>query len=131
MERRVVRLFEEEGITDLTPAQGNVLMVLFHQRGPTKARRLAQELNVSEVTMGRFIAALEGSGWIERQQDPDDARARPVSPTARAYQSLSALIRVSNRMMDEAFQGFAESDIAAFHRWTEKVIMNLKPNGEI
>jgi DNA-binding MarR family transcriptional regulator len=125
MERRVQALFEDEGIRHMTPAQGNVLMVLFHQRRPTRAKKLAQISSVSEVTMGRFVHALEASGWVERTRDPDDARAWLVSPTTQAYGTLGALIRVSNRMMDEAFQGFDADDIERFHTQTRRVVDNL------
>lgn len=127
MERRIMGLFRAGGVDGLTPAQGNVLMVLFHQRAPTRARGLAKLLNVSEVTMGRFVQALEGAGWISRSVDPEDARARLVSPTAQAYALLPTLIRVSNRLMDEAFQGFKDEDIAQLHDLTHRLIRNLEP----
>jgi len=125
MERRVQTLFEEEGIENLTPAQGNVLMVLFHQRKATRAKKLAQALSVSEVTMGRFVHALEASGWIERKRDPDDARAWLVTPTPQAYRTLTPLIKVSNRMMDEAFKDFHPDEIELFHAQTRRVVENL------
>ena len=125
MERRVQILFEEEGITNLTPAQANVLMLLFHRRKATRANVLADEFSVSEVTMGRFIHALEASGWIKRARDPDDARAWLVSPTPQAYDTLGALINVSNRMMDQAFQDFEPDEIEAFHAQTLRVVANL------
>jgi DNA-binding MarR family transcriptional regulator len=120
MERRVHALFESEGILQLTPAQGNVLMVLFHQRKPTRAKKLAQISSVSEVTMGRFVHA-----WVERTRDPDDARAWLVSPTTQAYGTLGSLIRVSNRMMDEAFKGFDTNDIERFHTQSRRIVENL------
>ena len=125
MERRVQILFEEEGIMNLTPAQANVLMLLFHRRKATRANVLADEFSVSEVTMGRFIHALEASGWIKRARDPDDARAWLVSPTPQAYDTLGALINVSNRMMDQAFQDFEPDEIEAFHAQTLRVVANL------
>ena len=125
MERRVQILFEEEGIMNLTPAQANVLMLLFHRRKAARANVLAEEFSVSEVTMGRFIHALEASGWIKRERDPEDARAWLVSPTPQAYNTLGALINVSNRMMDQAFQDFEPDEIEAFHAQTLRVVANL------
>ena len=102
MERRVQILFEEEGIMNLTPAQANVLMLLFHRRKAARA-----------------------SGWIKRERDPEDARAWLVSPTPQAYNTLGALINVSNRMMDQAFQDFEPDEIEAFHAQTLRVVANL------
>ena len=124
MERRVHTLFLEEGIENLTPAQGNVLMLLFHRKEPTRAKALAQEFSVSEVTMGRFVHSLEASGWIRRERDPADARAWLVSPTPQAYTTLGSLITVSNRMMDEAFRDFEPEEIEVFHAQTRRVVSN-------
>ena len=130
MERRVTLLFREVGIDDLTPAQSNVLVVLFHHKRPLHARELAANLGVSEVTVARFVRALETAGWIGRERHPSDARALLIKLTQKAYEALPTLIRVSNTMMDEAFQGFDLDAITAFAGLTNRVLGNLGESGE-
>src|SRR5690606_18854916 len=58
IEQRLSVLFEAEGLSDVTPAQANALMILFQERRPLTARVLAGHMALSEVTVGRFVRAL-------------------------------------------------------------------------
>jgi len=118
-------MFVEEGLTDVTPAQSGVLMVLFQERRPMTARELSASVELAEVTVGRFVAALEKTGWIERRPDPSDARARLIQPTPRAYEHLPTFIRISNALLDDAFAGFSREDIERITRDVAKLRENL------
>jgi DNA-binding MarR family transcriptional regulator len=110
-EARVERLLREEGLTDITPAQANALLVLVNARSPLTAARLAEALSISEVTVGRFVRALEAGGWVERRPDPDDSRARRLVPTEKTRERLPAFIRVSNALLDRAFAGVDREEV--------------------
>lgn len=113
------------GLDGITPAQADALMVLFQRRAPMTARQLARELGLSEVTVGRFVKALEAGGWVERSPDPSDARARLLSPTPQAYGALPRFIEVSNQVLDGAFVGFTDDEVAAFVGLVRRVRENL------
>lgn len=102
-ERRALRLFESVGLTDITPTQSRVLMILFHARGPMTASEISAALGLTEVTVGRFIRALIGAGWLTRERDPADRRAWLLRPTDKARAQLPQLIAVSNTLLDEVF----------------------------
>jgi DNA-binding MarR family transcriptional regulator len=126
MERRVSQLFTRKGIHDLTPAQANVLVILFHKKEPTNARTLARELAVSEVTMARFIRALESSGWIGRERSSKDARTMLIRLRKKAYSALPTLADVANGMMDEAFEGFDRTSTEQFANFSARIVENMK-----
>jgi DNA-binding MarR family transcriptional regulator len=117
--------FVAVGLDGITPAQADALMVLFQHRAPMTARQLARELGLSEVTVGRFVKALEVGGWVERSPDPNDARARLLSPTPQAYDALPRFIEVSNQVLDGAFVGFTDDEVAAFAGLVRRVRENL------
>jgi DNA-binding MarR family transcriptional regulator len=125
LERTVAELFDREGLRDVTPQQGSALMVLFQQRVPMTARGLAQHMGLSEVTVGRFVKALESAGWIRREPDPADQRALLIRPTSKAYRFLPRFIAVSNAMLDAAFAGFSPDEVARVARTTERLRTNL------
>jgi DNA-binding MarR family transcriptional regulator len=125
IEQGVAALFAEEGL-DVTPQQGNALMVLFQEKRPLTARALADLMSVSEPTVGRFVKALERDGWVTRQADPDDARARLLRPTRKAYRALPRFIRVSNALLDRAFAGFCEADVRRVVATGERIRANLR-----
>ncbi len=124
-ERRVERLLAEEGL-DVTPAQANVLMILIARKQPMTARQLADDMELSQVTVGRFLKALERGDWVSRDRDPQDARAILVRPTQKALQALPRFLRVSNDTLDHAFAGFDKEQIREMARIISVVRGNLR-----
>lgn len=111
IQRRAAALFEQEGLDDITPAQSNVLMLLFNARRPMTAREIHRAIGVAEPTVCRFVQALMREGWIERRRHPTDARARLVEPSEKAREALPAFIRVSNALLDRIFDGFTREEL--------------------
>jgi DNA-binding MarR family transcriptional regulator len=125
VERRVTQLLALHDLSDVTPAQANVLMVLFQERQPLTARQLAERMAISQPTVGRFIHALHRGGWVDRQTDHADSRAVLVRPTRRAFAALPRFIQVSNTMLDEAFAGFSPQRVGRIARTTRLIQDNL------
>ncbi|MFO0632413.1 MAG: MarR family transcriptional regulator [Nannocystaceae bacterium] len=129
IERRTAELLSEQGLRDVTPAQAGALMVLFQARAPLRARALAAELGLSEVTVGRFVHALHDAGWVRREPDPDDSRAMLLAPTPKAYRALPRFIAVSNTLLDEAFAGFSPHEVSRVAQTTERLRRNILGEG--
>jgi len=125
VERLLAEFFAEEGLIDVTPAQGGALMILFQARGPLTARELADRMGLSQPTVGRFVKALHSAGWVSRKADPNDARAVLLSPTKKAMNALPRFIRVSNTLFDRAFAGVSQAGIARIATGSEHLRRNL------
>lgn len=125
MERRVQQLLADEKLEGVTPAQANAMMILFQEKAPMTARTLARQLNLSEVTVGRFVRSLEGAGWVQREADPKDTRAILVRPSKKAYRAFPRFLNVSNALLDVAFAGFTKKEVEALGRLVERVRMNV------
>jgi hypothetical protein len=89
------------------------------------ARQLAAQMNLSEVTVGRFVRALESAGWIVRAAHPDDSRAILLSPSRKAYRAFPRFLAVSNALLSDTFAGMAEADVRALVALTERARANL------
>lgn len=126
LERHIQSLLEGERLHKVTPAQANALMILFQEKDPMTARELAAEMSLSEVTVGRFVRALESSGWVVRATHPSDSRAILISPSRKAYRAFQRFLRVSNATLDEAFQGFTRKQMQELVRMTEQLRENLQ-----
>lgn len=128
--RRAKALFEAAGFDDITPAQANVLMVLFGERAPMTARALHRSLGVSEVTVSRFVSTLEKRGWVQRRRDPSDARAMLVEPTAKAREALPGFIGVTNALLDATFAGFEKAELEVLAGAVRRITANLSGEGD-
>jgi len=126
IDSKMAALLEEYGLPDVTPAQVNVLTVLYQAQQPMTARELAGMLALSEVTVGRFVRALQKAKWVERQVDPDDNRAILIRPTRKAQAALPKFIELSNAMLDLAFDGFKVGDVRKMASQVERVRRNLE-----
>jgi DNA-binding MarR family transcriptional regulator len=124
IERKLESLLQSEGL-DLTPAHANVMMVLFETRRPMTARQLAENLQLSQVTVGRFVQALEKKGWLSRVRDVDDRRNLILTPTDKAREAFSRCVRVSNALLDDAFGCFDKGEMESMVRVTRKIRDNL------
>jgi DNA-binding MarR family transcriptional regulator len=125
IERRVTELLARARLESVTPAQANVLMLLFQAKAPMTARALAEQMALSEVTVGRFVKALTAAGWTDRRPDPADSRCMLVRPTRKAYRALPRFIEVSNALLDEAFAGFTTSEVDRIAHTTERLRRNI------
>jgi DNA-binding MarR family transcriptional regulator len=125
IERRVTELLAQARLHEVTPAQANVLMLLFQAKAPMTARELAEQMALSEVTVGRFVKALTAAGWTDRRADPADSRRQLVSPTKKAYRALPRFITVSNTLLDEAFAGLSPAQVSRIAAATERLRRNI------
>jgi DNA-binding MarR family transcriptional regulator len=82
----------------LTRSQWWVLTHLFRNEGITQAE-LADLLEVERPTLGRLLDRLESSGWVRREADTTDRRAKrlflneAVEPQVRAMRAIAASVR--------------------------------------
>lgn len=90
LEDRVLGALHAAGHTDITPAQLRILARL--DPDGIRLTDLARRALVAKQTVTALVDKLEAGGWVQRQVDAADARARLVVPTARARQ-LAPLAR--------------------------------------
>lgn len=126
LERRIQALLDEQKLENVTPAQANALIILFQEKRPMTARQLAGMMNLSEVTVGRFVRALENGKWVTRQSDPNDSRAILISPSAKARRAFHRFLEVSNGVLESSFVGFNKKDVTALVDATERIVGNLQ-----
>ena len=125
IERRVHQLLEANELEDVTPAQANAMMILFQEKAPMTARALARQMNLSEVTVGRFVRSLETAGWVRREADPKDTRAILIQPSRKAYKAFPRFLAVSNALLDVAFAGFTKQEVEVLGKLVERVRVNV------
>jgi len=76
-----------EGFRDLHPYFGYVARTL--DEGPLTLRQLADRLEVTSPAALKVVNSMTDGGYLERLDDPDDARARRVRLTKKGLAALS------------------------------------------
>jgi DNA-binding MarR family transcriptional regulator len=88
MADEIQRRLAADGYADLRFADGFLFQHLVG--GPVTIGVLAERQGVSQQAVSKAVADLERRGYVERTQDPDDARARHVGLTARGLGAIAA-----------------------------------------
>lgn len=112
--QRMEARFEAEKLSDITPQQAKLLLLLFQEKRAVTGQEIAEKLAISPVTVSRFLRALESNEWVERERDPRDGRASLIRPTEKAYTALPRFIEISNDLMDEVFGHLNEASLQQF-----------------
>ena len=99
MEDRVVRDLAASGFDDVTVAQGRV----FARIGPkgTRVTDLAEQARVTKQTAGFLVDQLERAGYVRREPDPTDARARLVVIAERGLAAVEVARRTEAEVQAE------------------------------
>jgi DNA-binding MarR family transcriptional regulator len=92
------------GSAGVTRAQFGALAVLARQEGLTQVA-LAEQLEITPITLARLIDRLEAEGWVERRGDPDDRRAHRLYLRREGREVLERLRPLAQRFLERTFAG--------------------------
>jgi DNA-binding MarR family transcriptional regulator len=87
MTERFNRWIESSEFEGIQPAHSAAIQPLWEAHDGARITALARASRITKQSMSALIADLEAAGYVERVDDPDDARASRVRLTAhgRAY----------------------------------------------
>ncbi|WP_410580298.1 MarR family winged helix-turn-helix transcriptional regulator [Amycolatopsis sp. lyj-108] len=89
----------ERGHPDVRPAYGFAMQAI-GRHGAT-ASEIGRRLGVSKQAAGKTIDKLEQLGYVERADDPADARRKVVRLTARGFDSLGRSAAIFEELRKE------------------------------
>ncbi len=89
----------DAGMADLRPMTAQALVPLLG--GGRHASELATTLRVSRQAVAQMVANLERGGYVERVDDPGDARAKLICLTARGRAAVRVLWDGSRALEEE------------------------------
>ena len=119
------RAFDRRAATlGVTRAQWKVLFRLSRTPGLRQVE-LADMLDVEPITLSRIIDRLQDAGLVERVADPADRRAWRLQVTELAQPLIAKLRSLAEVLVDEAFAGLSEEDLAALRANLAHIRENL------
>lgn len=90
-ERELIAALKEGGYPDFRPKHGAVLANI--DADGTRLSTLADRAAMSKPSMVELIDELETKGYVEREPDPDDRRAKLIVPTRRGMGTISTAVK--------------------------------------
>lgn len=112
---RLVRKRFDDSVRDLgiTQAKWRILASLRLRPGQTQSE-LADRLNLEKVPMGLALDWLESAGWVRREPDKNDRRARRASLTVEAEPVTRTIQTRFAELADNLLPLIGEDQIAGF-----------------
>ncbi len=123
--RQLRRLFDERvrGL-GLTGPQARLLLSL--DRNPNENQAFyAERLEIEPITLTRIVDRLEDAGWIERQSDPADRRARILHLTDKSRGIVARLNASVEDLFEAMLGGFDDAERAAFADMLGRIAANI------
>ncbi len=107
----------------LTRSQWWVLTHLFRNDGITQSA-LAEVLEVERPTLGRLLDRLEAKGWVRREPDPQDRRAKRVFLTDEVEPAMRRMRDVAAEVRSDALSGLSDAEQEEF----VDILLTVKAN---
>jgi DNA-binding MarR family transcriptional regulator len=86
MLQEYTRWLADSPYKEIQPAHASAIQPLWQRPEGVRLTELAQTARITKQSMGALVDSLERGGYVERVDDPDDARAWRVRLTARGRQ---------------------------------------------
>lgn len=109
----------------ITRAQWRAFHAISTEEGSSQ-RRIAEMIEVSDVTAGRLIDRLVDNGWVERRADAADRRMHRMHLTLQAGTMLERLAALGADEEAVALNGIDDAEVLAAMRVLDRVIANLE-----
>jgi len=93
----------------LTRSQWWVLQHVFRNHGATQSE-LAEVLEIEKATLGRLLDRLVDKGWLRRESDAGDRRAKRIYLTEEVEPAMKAMRAAAAELRREAFLGLSAEE---------------------
>jgi DNA-binding MarR family transcriptional regulator len=95
--------------TDYPPSAVHTILEI-GQRGPMTAMQLAEFLHLEKSSVSRMVRKLIEAGELRETIDPEDARSKPLSLTAKGRRTLASLHDFGRRQVSGALAQLSEAE---------------------
>lgn len=109
----------------ITRSQWRTIHAISDEEGASQ-HRIAELIEVGDVTASRLVDRLVDSGWVERRADPGDRRSHRLYLTPLARPLLEQLSKLADDEERLALAGISAEDVATAMSVLEQVAANLE-----
>ena len=110
----------DAGITDLSPAHGDILYVI-HKLEEAYVKEIVARSHRDKSTVSNIINQLVKKGFVEKRGAPDDGRRVRVRLSEKARIHMESMALISKRLEKKLFSNMSEEEQAILFLLLEKV----------
>lgn len=93
----------------LTRSQWQVLAHLLRSNG-MQQKQLAEEMDITAITLTGLLDRMERDGWVERRADPADRRAKRIFLTEKVAPVMKELRALGREVRNSAQAGLSDAE---------------------
>ncbi|MXO66818.1 MarR family winged helix-turn-helix transcriptional regulator [Altericroceibacterium endophyticum] len=101
------------------------ILLCLQKRGPMRSTSIADIYNLAPRTVTELIDALEKDGFLERQPDPSDRRAKLVSLTPEGIEAVNKTEPLRRELVDQIFGILDTRELSEFRGMLDKLSLAL------
>ena len=105
---------EELKPLNLSSSEGNILLHLLTQDQVLGQEEIVEQLDISKPAVSRALESLEAKGYIVREVDASDKRAKRVLLTTKAMEISGRIEIIYSEIFSIAAKGVSENEIEDF-----------------
>ncbi|MFX1493726.1 MAG: MarR family winged helix-turn-helix transcriptional regulator [Promethearchaeota archaeon] len=123
-QRIFARILKDANLTDLNPAQGRIMFVLWREDN-ISIHELSKRTLLSKSTLTSMLDRLEQAGFIKRVPSKKDRREILIQLADKDRSLQNKYVDVSRDMTKIFYNNFTEQEINDFENYLEKLLDNL------
>jgi len=107
---------------------GIVILGTLHRLGPLRLSDLADDIGLDRSTLSRQVAAVVRGGYVQKTEDPADARASLLILTPRGHAARKKLADAWGDIVVELLADWTHDDQAQLGHLLGKLASQVRPN---
>ena len=115
----------EEGITELVPSHGSILVVLY-EYGPQSMSEICQKVGRDKSTLTVLVRKLEALGYVTREPDEKDNRITIVGLTEKGRAFRSLFEKISDELLHKIWGDASGDKRETISRELKKMMRRLE-----
>ncbi len=120
----IQHLIKNDGMNDLHPSAGVILLPLLDREGQTLSE-LAKKVHMKAPTITVIANRLESYGWIRRKRSSEDRRQVHLFLTDKGREKAEALDVIRRRLARQMSSGLNHASIVQANGILKQLIMNI------
>ncbi len=120
--RRYLMAERDFAVLGFNHTEARLLTLLDESKGEATQERLSDQLLLDRSNAGRALKRLERDGYVERQQDEADKRAKLVRMTDKGHEAVSRIAALRVEMARSFFGDLSEEEARGVARLLERAL---------